>query len=150
MAQRGIGRSALAVGLLVLAVLIAGRMVGSWYHQDQIPLADRPGHPATSHSSDRSAGSTAGQASPSPTGTTGRAGTAANAGPNPPAGAPQPGQPEAAGDRIAGNQAALRPSGPHLRREAFHRLVRGGAHLRRRPGPDLDAAGAGPAEAATA
>lgn len=88
MAQRGIGRSALVVGLLVLAVLIGGRMVGSWYHQDQIPLADRPGHPAGSHSSDRSTGSTPGPASPSPTGTTGRAGPGAKPGPTPPAGAP--------------------------------------------------------------
>jgi peptidoglycan-N-acetylglucosamine deacetylase len=36
MAQSRIGRSAVAVGLLVLAVLIGGRMVGSWHNRQQL------------------------------------------------------------------------------------------------------------------
>jgi peptidoglycan/xylan/chitin deacetylase (PgdA/CDA1 family) len=52
-AQRGIGGAAVAVGFLVLAVLVGGRMVGSWQHSGQLShlaSAERRGshHRATS------------------------------------------------------------------------------------------------------
>lgn len=49
MARRGSGRSALAVGLLVLAVLVGGRMAGAWHTGELSELAGTRSHPATVH-----------------------------------------------------------------------------------------------------
>lgn len=71
MAQRGIGGAAVAVGFLVLAVLVGGRMVGTSQHSGQLShlaSAERRGsqHRATSQSPSPGAR----PASPSPSGAT--------------------------------------------------------------------------------
>lgn len=45
MTQRGIGRSALAVGLLVFTLLVGGRMVGTWRSGQVSQLAQADHHP---------------------------------------------------------------------------------------------------------
>jgi peptidoglycan/xylan/chitin deacetylase (PgdA/CDA1 family) len=71
MAQRGTGRLALTVGLLVLAVLIGGRMVGTWHNRQQLSnLADAHRRATAAHVARASTGP-ATQAPPAtPSGTT--------------------------------------------------------------------------------
>jgi peptidoglycan-N-acetylglucosamine deacetylase len=116
MAQRGIDRQALAVGLLVLAVLIGGRMVGTWQHTGQLShLADAGRRAAAGHSPSPAA--TAPPTSPSPTGVPAAdtsppptPGATAGAGtkPSPPAearGGGRPGDPTLGAKRTTGSAA---------------------------------------------
>jgi peptidoglycan/xylan/chitin deacetylase (PgdA/CDA1 family) len=110
MAQRGIGRSAVTVGLLVLTVLIGGRMVGSWHHRQVTHLATGTGtgQPAGAHAADRPARSTARPASPTPTGPTGATGRAA-----PAANASRPSPPATTPGRARTSPPAARPPARH-------------------------------------
>lgn len=84
MAQRGIGRSALTVGLLVLAVLISGRMVGTWHNRQQLSnLANAHSRATVGHASRVSGGPTPQAPSPTPTGAADGAAPVANASPRP-------------------------------------------------------------------
>ena len=79
------------VGLLVLAVLIGGRMVGSWHNRQQLShLANPYRRSAADHAASRSAGHNPQPTSPTPSGAsgTGRAAPAANPSPTPPGATP--------------------------------------------------------------
>jgi peptidoglycan/xylan/chitin deacetylase (PgdA/CDA1 family) len=58
MAQRGIGRPAVVVGLVVLAVLISGRMLGTWQHTGQLSRLASAERSAGQHRGGASAQST--------------------------------------------------------------------------------------------
>jgi peptidoglycan-N-acetylglucosamine deacetylase len=83
MAQRGIGRSALTVGLLVLAVLISGRMVGSWHNRQQLSDLANAHTRAAGHTSSASGGQTPRPRSPASASATDGAAPVANASPPP-------------------------------------------------------------------
>jgi peptidoglycan-N-acetylglucosamine deacetylase len=120
MAQRRIGRSALTVGLLVLAVLIGGRMVGSWHNRQQLShlanahsraiagqtsnAADGPPPQPAPSPTDAAAGATPG-AKPSPTSKAGPSGRATTrpAAPRPRTG--HPGDPTFGAKRSTGSSA---------------------------------------------
>jgi peptidoglycan-N-acetylglucosamine deacetylase len=79
MAQSRIGRSAVTVGLLVLAVLIGGRMIGSWHNRQQLSsLANAHSRAVAGHPAGAAGGS---PPQPSPSAAPG--GAAASAKPSP-------------------------------------------------------------------